>query len=418
MGATTIFGFWRPAGASAPLVFAIALLAWTLTNMDQSLFGYALPGILAEFGRGPATAGMILSVSFLVASVMVVFAGIAADRFGRGPTLALLLGGSAVLVGLQGLSTGIAMLTVLRALAFGLSGGLSPVLNAMVIETVPARRRGMAMGVLQCGYPLGWLVASLLAAPLLSVYGWRAACFAAVGVVPVAVVIGAAVRQVRPESPESPVAAIPEHHDSAGSLRALLGPGHRRNFCASFATFFLFGGAYAGSAFFFPTFFTTVRGYSPSDAALLVGLSNGVAVIGYLAAAAFGEYVLTRRNVFALWCIFGAVALLGLLWLPQGRTGDFVWFAVMAAFFYGAMAVLPVLIAEIFPTHLRATALGAGASAPLSLGFALFPLFVPAVVADLGWVVALSLIITPALVLAALSALLLPSSQSGIAPLV
>ncbi len=407
----------RPApGAryAIPIVFAIGLLAWTLTNMDQSLFGYALPGILAEFGRGPETAGMILSVSFLTASVMVVFAGMAADRFGRGLTLAVLLGGSAMLVGLQGLATGIAMLTLLRALAFGFSGGLSPVINAMVIEAVPASIRGMAMGVLQCGYPLGWMIASLLAAPLLAAHGWRGACFAAFLVVPIAIGLGFAMRGAGRTAPVETIAAEAAP-SAAGSLRALLGPAHRRHFWASFATFFLFGGAYAGSAFFFPTFFTSVRGYSPSDAALLVGLSNGIAVIGYLAASAIGEYVLTRRNVFVLWSVFGAIALLGLLWMPDGRVGDFAWFALMAGFFYGAMAVLPVLIAEIFPTPLRATALGACASAPLSLGFSLFPLIVPLVVSHVGWVWALSLIVTPALLAAALSALLLPSRPSGAA---
>ena len=81
--------------------------------------------------------------------------------------------------------------------------------------------------------------------------------------------------------------------------------------------FFLFGGAYAGSAFFFPTFFTTERSYSQADAAMLVGLSNGVAVIGYLSAAALGEYVFTRRNVFTLWCGLGAAALLALLWVSR-----------------------------------------------------------------------------------------------------
>ena len=32
-----------------PGIFFICLFAWTLTNLDQSLFGYAIPGILAEF---------------------------------------------------------------------------------------------------------------------------------------------------------------------------------------------------------------------------------------------------------------------------------------------------------------------------------------------------------------------------------
>jgi hypothetical protein len=41
----------------------------------------------------------------------------------------------------------------------------------------------------------------------------------------------------------------------------------RRRSLACIVLFFTFGGAYAGTAFFFATFFTEVRGYSPADAA-------------------------------------------------------------------------------------------------------------------------------------------------------
>lgn len=423
-------GVLSPAHASsatrhvALTLFMLGLAAWTLSNLDQSLFGYALPGILAEFHRGPETAGVILSLSFVTAAVAAVPAGIAADRFGPRLILPLLLALSATFVGLMGFADGIASVTVLRILGFSLSVGLYPVINALVLTAAPARLRGMAMGVLQCGYPLGWLLASLMVAPLLASSGWRAACFAAFSVPPLALVVWLLIRGLPVTEPlPAPIAsdssparspdAVVTDTPAPGGLRTLLGRPFRLHFWASFAVFFLFGGAYAGSAFFFPTFFTTQRGYSQSEAAMLVGLSNGVAVIGYLSAAALGEYILSRRNVFTLWCGLGAAALLALLWLSHGRASDFVWFAVMAIFFYGAMAVLPVLVAEIFPLELRATALGACASAPLSLGFALFPLIVPLFVARAGWVWAFTAVVTPALIGAALFAMLLPSLRSA-----
>ena len=402
-----------PAKRAALLIFFVGLFAWTLSNLDQSLFGYALSGLLGEFQRGPETAGLILSLSFIAAAVAVIPAGLAADRFGPRLILPLLLGLSAIFVGLMGLATSIVAVTLLRVLGFSLGAALSPVINAMVLTAAPARLRGMAIGALQCGYPLGWLVASLIAAPLLASSGWRSACFAAFVVPPLALIIWLGLRRIPATgAPATPVAGVAKP-SVRGGLRTLMGPPYRLHFWASFAIFFLFGGAYAGSAFFFPTFFTTERGYSQADAAMLVGLSNGVAVIGYLSAAALGEYVMTRRNVFILWCGLGAAALIVLLWGSHGRTSDFAWFAVMAMFFYGAMAVLPVLVAEIFPVELRATALGACASAPLSLGFALFPMIVPLVVARAGWVWAFTSIVTPALVGAALFALLLPSLRSS-----
>ena len=136
-------------------ILVISFLAWTLTNMDQAFFGYAIPGILEEFNLPLEAAGIILTISFIIASIMLLFTGIVADRFGRGPILSLYLAVSSLLVGFQGLAGGIVMLTIFRALGFGFSTGLSPITNAYVVENVKPRMRGMAMGVLQCGYPLG-----------------------------------------------------------------------------------------------------------------------------------------------------------------------------------------------------------------------------------------------------------------------
>lgn len=425
-----------------PGIFFICLFAWTLTNLDQSLFGYAIPGILAEFKLPLEAAGTILTVSFVLGTVLIVLSGIAADRWGRGPVLTGLLVSSAVFVGLQGFAATVVMLTIFRSLGFGLSGGLSPITNALVVENAADRYRGVAMGFLQCGYPLGWLLASLLAAPLLAKYDWRAACYAAFIVVPLSLPIWFYLRRVGdggrvtgPGAAAAAPAAGPASTGSApgaatmasaaaagaataaggrGAFATLFGPEYRGRSIASCLLFFTFGGAYAGSAFFFPTFFNQVRGYTPSDAALLVGLSNGIAVVGYVGAALMGEFVWSRRNVFIVWIAGGALALLGLLWLSQGRTPDMLWYAVMATMFYGSNAVVPVLIAEIYPTSIRASGLAICASAPLTLGFAVFPMAVPFAVGKVGWEVGLSLVVVPLLFISALAALALPDRQSGL----
>ena len=388
-------------------ILVISFLAWTLTNMDQAFFGYAIPGILEEFNLPLEAAGIILTISFVIASIMLLFTGIAADRFGRGPILSLYLAVSALLVGFQGLAGGIVMLTIFRALGFGFSTGLSPITNAYVVENVKPRMRGMAMGVLQCGYPLGWFIASLFAVPLLTDYGWRAMCFAAFLVVPLAGLFHWLLRDTAGiilAGTDSPI---------KGKVRVLFSAPYRKSSLASIATYFAFGGAYAGSAFYFPTFFAEVRGYSQSDAASLVGISNFIGIGGYLLAAFVGEYLLTRRSVFIIWALGGTIALIGLLWFSESRTSDTIWYGLTAALFYGSLAVLPVLIAEIFPEEVRASALSVCASAPLSLGFAVFPLIVPFVVGSVGWQMGFSIIICPLLALSAMTALALPNLRSG-----
>lgn len=138
-------------------------------------------------------------------------------------------------------------------------------------------------------------------------------------------------------------------------------------------------------------------------------------MFGYIGAALVGEFVLTRRTVFVGWCLGGAAALLGLLWLSHGRTQDLLWYGLTAAFFFGSQAVSAVFVAELFPASIRASALAICASAPLSLGFAVFPLIVPAVVSVVGWPVGLSLVVVPLLTAAGLIAFLLPNRASGLA---
>jgi hypothetical protein len=103
--------------------------------------------------------------------------------------------------------------------------------------------------------------------------------------------------------------------------------------------FLSFGCAYAGTALFFTTYFICMRGYTDSAAAQLAGYSNGIAIVGYLAAAWVGEYVITQRTTFAIWCAPGAPALVDLMWLPRERWQHLALFALAGAFFYGSIAV-------------------------------------------------------------------------------
>lgn len=395
-------------------ILLFSLFAWTVSNLDQSLFGYAVPGIVTEFGIDLGAIGLILSIGFITAAVLVVAAGLAADRYGRRLTLAATLAASALFVGLHGFADSPLRLTILRALAFGLAAGVAPITAVYVAEAAPARHRGLLMGILQCGYPLGWFLASLIAAPLLASHGWRSIFTVGFFVIPVAFLIAWRL----PESQRFEKIAATRGTDRSkgldfGLLKELFSVDYCRRSVASILLFFAFGCAYAGTAFYFPTFFVTVRGYTPSDAAALVGLSNGIAVLGYLSAAFIGEYVWTRRNTYAAWCALGAVALVGLLWLPQTRTQDLVFFALTGAFFYGSNAVVGTLLADLYPTRMRATAYAVCGSAPLSIGFAVFPSIVPIVVASSGWQQALTWAVVPMLLISAGAALVLPNLRSG-----
>ena len=147
--------FWPQVRGYPLIVFLTCLLGWSLTSMDQSLFGYAVPGIQEEFGASYSDVGWILSISFVFAAFTSALTGTLADRYGRRTMFLFCLASSALLVGLHAFVIGLMSLTLLRMFSFGLSNGISPITTSFVAETAPARYRGMMVALIQCGYPIG-----------------------------------------------------------------------------------------------------------------------------------------------------------------------------------------------------------------------------------------------------------------------
>jgi MFS family permease len=396
----------------AALVFLTCLLGWTLTNMDQSLFGYAIPGIRAEFGAGIDDVGWVLSASFLFAALAAAAIGALTDRYGRKFMFALCLSLSAVLVGLHALVAGLVTLTLLRMLSVGLSNGLAPITAAYTAEAAPAEARGLLLGLMNCGYPLGWFVASLFVAPMLASFGWRLIFLPALLVIPVALIL----TRFLPESARfvAARAAAPDRRPLLAKVAELFAPDLRRKTLTCFACCFLFGGAYAGTAFYLPTYFQEFRGYTTEQAAAIVGNSYGVGLVGYVAVSFMAEFVSTRRNVCILWSLLGSGAVVGLMWSASSYAGDVIWFALMAGFLFGSAAAIGAMVAEIFPTRVRATAYGLAGSCALNLGHATFPVLVAWGIKTVGWQWAFTLGVVPPMVLVALGLLTLDNVRSGV----
>lgn len=408
-------GFFTDLRGPALVIFLTCLIGWSLSSMDSSLFAYAIPGIRAEFGAGIDDLGWVLSVSFVFSAVAAVVIGTCTDIYGRRKMFMICLALSALLVGLHAFVVGLVSLTILRMLAFGVGNGLSPITNSYVAETAPTRYRGMLIALLQCGYPIGWFVAALFVAPMISAFGWRYIFMPALLVIPLAFMLA----KKLPESARFAEARAKEKAgESQGSPLAKIGelftPGQRHRTIVIAIVFFLYGGAYAGTAFYFPSYFNEFRGYSMAEATQIVGLSNLVGVMGYATVAILGEFYMTRRNVCILWAALGMLAILAVLWLPQTYTQDAIAFAIMSALLYGNAAALTMLLAESFPTRIRATGAGFAGSFMLNIGHATFPVGVAAGIKTIGWQWAFTLGVVPPLVIVIIALLTLPNYKSGL----
>ena len=131
--------------------FVICLIAYTTAQMDLALFGYAVPAIRAEFGLTLSEVMAIVSAAFLLGGALLVVLGWLADRVGRLPLFQFSLLGSSFLVALISIAPGVATLTALRGASIAVGGLSYPITGAIITEEMPARLRGLFMGLLQIG---------------------------------------------------------------------------------------------------------------------------------------------------------------------------------------------------------------------------------------------------------------------------
>jgi AAHS family benzoate transporter-like MFS transporter len=392
-------------------VFFICWVAYATSQMDLALFGYALPSILEEWNLDRGDLRWILFCSFAGGGIVLVWLGTLTDRLGRKRMLVgSILVSSGVVAG-HSLVAGPIGLAALRGAAVATGGLTYPVSGAMVTEVAPARWRGIYAGLLQTGYPAGWFLAAMFAAPLLSTLGWRLLFLVGLISIPYAWVVHKLLRESQRFKTQQPETLA---MGSRERIAMLLRPPYRRRTITLFCAQFLFVLAYGGTALLFPLYFIEQRGFSIGSSAALVGLGNAISIIGYLGAALVGEFLLSRRNTVVVWTLAGGMGFLWLVWGTEGYTDSLLAFGLMSIFFYGAAAVKFAFVAEVFPTELRATGLALASSLAVTLGTATGPVLVLTAVDRWGWDIAFSLFGAIPLFLAGVFYLFLTPVPSGI----
>lgn len=325
-------------------VTTASYLGWTLDAFDFFLMVFILKDIAAEFHAPLPSVALAITLTLAMRPVGALIFGRLADRFGRRPTMMANILCYAVLELLSGVSPNLATLIVLRAL-FGIAmGGEWGVGSALTMETVPARSRGFVSGLLQAGYPTGFLLASLVFGLFYSHIGWRGMFF--VGILPALLVI-----YVRSHVPESPA-----WKQMASQPRPSLLAGLRQQWkLALYAVVLMtaFNFFSHGTQDLYPTFLRVQHGFDAHTVSLVTIVLNIGAIVGGLACGTLSERIGRR------WTIFGA-ALFALPVLPLWAYSHSAAALAAGAFLMqlsvqGAWGVIPVHLNEISPPALRAT---------------------------------------------------------------
>ncbi len=161
---------------------AAAMLGWLLDAMDVMMYAFALNSIRAEFALSAAAAGGLASVTLLTSAVGGVGFGMLADRIGRAKALVYSILIYSVFTALTATARSLPELILWRSLVGIGLGGEWAAGSVLVAETWPAEHRGKAIGLMQSGWAIGYILAALLASAILPSHGWRV--LFAIGVLP------------------------------------------------------------------------------------------------------------------------------------------------------------------------------------------------------------------------------------------
>ena len=177
--------------------FLAAYLGWLLDAFDYFLLVLLAQYVATEFHTGLKSTSYAIGLTLAMRPVGALLFGLIADRFGRRPALmaSILVYAAAELA--TGFSPSLGALFVLRAI-FGIGmGGEWGVGACLAMESAPPACRGILSGILQQGYPAGYLLAALAVGHLAPLVGWR--WMFILGSIPAVLVLF--VRMGVPESP-------------------------------------------------------------------------------------------------------------------------------------------------------------------------------------------------------------------------
>ncbi len=206
----------------AVLTVAICAAAAMFEGLDIQAAGVAGPRLVPLFHLSPGQAGLAFAASMAGLLAGAPVSGLISDRLGRKPVLVA----SIALFGAFALATALAndfaSLTALRfATGLGL-GGAMPNLIAVCAENSPAGRKGLGVGLMYAGMPVGGALASLTA--LAPGADWRAV-FVVGGLAPLLLAPAVALGVLEPVRAETGPGAGPLSHTLFGDgrwLRTLL----------------------------------------------------------------------------------------------------------------------------------------------------------------------------------------------------
>ncbi len=388
------------------MIVVITILLNALDGFDVLSISLAAPAIRAQMGIGDSVTGLLLSMELVGMAIGSIFLGRYADVWGRRPMmllcLTLMTTGMFMVTtepgfmaqGVKSATDSVGVLTdwpvllvhiCIWRLITGLGiGGMLASINAVVAEYSNAKSKHLNVALMSIGYPLGAVVGGLGAAWLLQTRDWRSVFYlgAAATALLIPVVFFTIPESVHWLARKQPVGALEKinramarmGHPQVAALPVLSADARSRSAADIFGPAMLATTVLVTLAYFFHivTFYYIVKwvpkivvdmGFVPSSAARVlmwtnVGGATGGAILGLLTQ----KYSVKALTIATLVLSTVAVSVFG---KAPADLETLIIICAFCGFFINAGIVgLYAIIAQAFPTHVRASgtgfAIGAG----------------------------------------------------------
>lgn len=331
-----------------------AQLGWMLDAMDFLLFTFALLPIREELALSKGEASLPITFALISSAIGGIAFGRIADRIGRvrAMTLSILLysGATAGMATAQNLWQLVAWRIFV---GFGMGGEWSAG-SVLVAETWPARHRAKAMGLMQAGWAVGALLAAGISSVVLERYGWR--WLFLIGAAPafLAFLIRRGV--------EEPPLWLERRGEKPAAWSEIFAPPHGR---LVFLATLLAGSvltAYWGVTSWLPGFLSAPvaeggAGLSLTTSARWLILLQVGAFFGYTTFGWIADRV-GRRPAFTLFMVGATVVVPIFAFGARSPLTLLIVGPLVGYFAHGYFSLFGAMLAELFPTRLRASAQG------------------------------------------------------------
>src|ERR1700754_5203342 len=324
--------------------FVAAWLGWAMDAFDYFLLIFVISDVAKDFDTSKTKVAVATTLTLAARPVGAAIFGYYADKKGRRPALFTCVLFYSTVGLLTAFSTSLTMLLVLRCL-YGIGMGGEWGLGAsLAMEKIPAAKRGFYSGVLQQGYPVGYLVAAIAFFLVEPIAGWR-------GLFVCAAVPAVLALFIRMRVEESEVWEKTQRQSRVSFRQVILNGAVAKRFVYLVLLMAAFNFMSHGTQDYYPTFLEDTFDASHTTTVTVAIVYNLGAILGgaYFGALSQG---FGRRKTIVMCATFALLVSPLFAFSPTIATLAIAAF-VMQFFVQGAWGVIPAHLTELSPDEIR-----------------------------------------------------------------